>query len=142
MVSNQRFSIKLDHYGILGDILQWIQSCITNISQQVLVEGHTSTPAPVTSGVPQGTALGALLFYIYINSLPLKNSSTTHLFADDSLLYRRIKSPEDAQKLQEDIIKTNKNLINFFNYPNDTIYNVLLFGQNPSIGSRDRSAVK
>ena len=103
-VSNQRFSIKLDHYGILGDILQWIQSCITNISQQVLVEGHTSTPAPVTSGVPQGTALGALLFLIFINGLPLKNSSTTHLFADDSLLNRRIKSPKDAQKLQEDIV--------------------------------------
>ena len=97
-------SIKLDHYGILGDILQWIQSCITNISQQVLVEGHTVTPAPVTSGIPQGTALGALLFLIYINSLPLKNSSTIHLFVDDSLLYRKIKSPEDAKKLQEDIV--------------------------------------
>ena len=71
---------------------------------EVLVEGHTSTPAPVTSGVPQGTALGALLCLIYINGLPLKNSSTTHLFADDSLLNRRIKSPEDAQKLQEDIV--------------------------------------
>ena len=107
-VSNQRFSIKRDHYGILGDILQWIQSCITNISQQVLVEGHTSTPEPVTSGVSQGTALGALLFLIYINGLPLKNSSTTHLFADDSLLYRRIKSPKTLKNYRRTSFKTNK----------------------------------
>ena len=104
-VSHQRLVIKLDHYGICGNLLQWIKSFIANRTQQVLVEGHTSSPAPVTSG---GTVLGPLLFLIYINNLPLKVYSTTCLFADDSLLYRRInfiKSPEDALILQEDLDK-------------------------------------
>ena len=100
-VSYQCLAIKLDHYGICGNILQWITSSLANRRQQVLVEGHTCSPAPVTSRMPQGTVLGSLLFLIYINNLPLKVSSTTHLFADDSLLYRRIKSPEDAVVLQD-----------------------------------------
>ena len=57
-VSYQRLAIKLDHYGIRGNLLQWIKSFHANRTQQVLVEGHTSSPAPVTSGVPKGTVLG------------------------------------------------------------------------------------
>ena len=56
-----------------------------------------STPPPL--------GLGPLLFLIYMNDLPLKVSSTTRLFADDSLLYCRIRSSEDARLLQEDLDK-------------------------------------
>ena len=61
-VSHQLLAIKLDHYGIRGNLLQWIKSFLANRTQQVLVEGHTSSPAPITSGVSQGTVLGPLLF--------------------------------------------------------------------------------
>ena len=47
-VSHQRLAIKLDHYGFRGNLLQWIKSFLANRTQ-VLVEGHTSSPAPVTS---------------------------------------------------------------------------------------------
>ena len=93
-VSHQCLAIKLHHYGIRGHLLEWIKSFITNRCQQVMFEGQTSTPAPVTSGGPQETVVGPLLFLIYINDLPLKVSSTTRLSADDSLLCRRIRSPE------------------------------------------------
>ena len=96
-VPHQRLLLKLRHYGIGDSILQWVQSFLSGRSQQVLVEGQASEPSPVTPGVPQGTALGPLLFL-----LSMKVSSTARLVADDSLLYRRIRSSQDSIILQED----------------------------------------
>ena len=72
-------------------------------SQQVLVEGQSSTSAPVVSGVPQGTVLRPLLFLLYINDLPQKVSSTVRLFADESLLHLKISSIADTVALQRDM---------------------------------------
>ena len=95
-VPHQCLLLKLQHYGIRGHLLSWIESFLTGRSQKVLVEGKSSSSVPhVASGVPQGTVLGPKLFLLYINDLPNNVSSTTRLFADDSLLYRRIRSGED-----------------------------------------------
>ncbi|MEW8489873.1 MAG: reverse transcriptase family protein, partial [Candidatus Thiodiazotropha endolucinida] len=102
-VPHQRLLLKLHHFGIRGSLLSWIESFLTDRSQKVLVEGKASPSVPVVSGVPQGTVLGPLLFLLYINDLPEKVSSTVRLFADDSLLYRKIKSQEDHDILQEDL---------------------------------------
>ena len=59
----------------------------------------------VKSGIPQGTVLGPHHFLIYINDIDLNLSADTtiRLFADDSLLYREIKSTEDCKALQKDL---------------------------------------
>ena len=62
-----------------------------------------SAEADVISGVPQGIVLGTLLFLAFINDLPESTSSDTRLFADDVLIYRHIKSDEDARRLQQDL---------------------------------------
>ena len=67
------------------------------------MEGKISSYVPVVSGVPQGTVLGQMLFLIYINDLPKNVTLTTRLFADDSLLYGRIRTTEDHPILQEDL---------------------------------------
>ena len=52
--------------------------------------------------------MGPLFFLLYINDMPGKVVSTSRLFADDSLLYRRIKTIQDTVILQEDLRKLEK----------------------------------
>ena len=67
------------------------------------LEGTLSSSAAVLSGVPQGSVLGPLLFLTYINDLPdAVPHSNARLFADDSLLYRRIKDQKKVL-LQDDL---------------------------------------
>ena len=102
-VPHQRLLNKCESYGIRGSVLQWITSFLHKRTQKVVLEGETSKIANVTSGVPQGTVLGPLLFLIYINDLPAQVKSTVRLFADDCLLYRKIKDENDSAILQKDL---------------------------------------
>ena len=96
-VPQQRLLYKLTYYGISPQSLNWIHSFLTNRTQQVLLEGNTSSSINLTSGVPQGSVLGPILFLIYINDLPdyIQNNSTVKLFADDTIIYHPITNQED-----------------------------------------------
>ena len=91
-VPHRRLILKLHHYGIRGQLLSWIEDFLSLRSQCVILEGKESSTASVTSGVPQGTVLGPLLFLVFINDMPDCVSSNIRLFADDALLYRTITS--------------------------------------------------
>ena len=84
-------------------LLQWTSHFLTQRNQQVVIEGKASDWVPVTSGVPQGTVLGPLLFLTFINDIPTGITSKLRLFADDCLMYRSISSPQDSVNLQHDI---------------------------------------
>jgi hypothetical protein len=76
---------KLEYYGIRGKYHKWIESFLTGRSQRVVIDGHSSTPISVTSGVPQGTVLGPILFIIFINDIASKLHSQAQLFADNCI---------------------------------------------------------
>lgn len=107
-VPHQRLLKKLQHYGVRGNLNRWIADFLSDRQQEVVLEGVHSEATQVTSGVPQGTVLGPLLFLVYINDMPENISSTTRLFADDSLVYRIIRTEEDQALLQEDLDKLQK----------------------------------
>jgi len=102
-VSHQLLLHKLSHYGIRGQLYNWIRDFLQGRQQQVLLGNEKSCTASVRSGVPQGSVLGPLLFLLYINDLPTKVSSSIRLYADDVILYRNINSEEDILILQRDL---------------------------------------
>ena len=75
----------------------------------MVIDDHFSIDAKITSGVPQGSVFGALLFLIYMNGLPkCVQNSVCRLFADDCILYQRTRPCHDSNKLQADLDQLQK----------------------------------
>ena len=86
-VPHFRLINKLRRYGIDGNILKWIDSFLSNRTQQVKINNEFSNVSNVTSGIPQGSVLGPVLFTIFINDLPEHVNSLCKIFADDTKIY-------------------------------------------------------
>jgi len=109
--------LKLEALGITDNILMWLKSFLIARHQRVAINGEFSSWIPVTSGVPQGSVLGPLLFLIYINDISsVVSNSTVKLFADDFTIYKEIACSADTNLLQFDllnIVQWAKILLNY-----------------------------
>ena len=85
---------KLNIYGIRGLANKWIESYLTNRTQYVNIDSHTSSCLPVRCGVPQGSILGPLLFLIYINDISASTTENILSFAEDTTIFLSDKDPE------------------------------------------------
>ena len=101
-VSHEELIYKLHAYGIRGKTLSWIKAFLNGRSQTAVLEGDCSEEVTVTSGVPQGSFLGPILFLAYINDLPEKVKSQVRLFADGTAAYLAITKPTESKQLQDE----------------------------------------
>lgn len=95
---------KLEDIGVCDSLLAWFESYLFDRSQFVKIGRVKSDQVEITSGVPQGSHLGPLLFNIYINDISncFKHSNFL-MYADDLKIYRCVSSIDNCKLLQEDI---------------------------------------
>ncbi|CAF4810088.1 unnamed protein product [Pieris macdunnoughi] len=95
---------KLWAVGIHGDLFCWFKSYIEKRSQAVVLQGFASRWINITSGVPQGSMLGPLLFILFVNDIQTCFlHSKILLYADDMKILKYISTKEDSSDLQEDL---------------------------------------
>ena len=100
---HKRLINKLYSYNISNELINWIEAFLTDRKQKVAVNGKESKWHNVTSGIPQGSVIGPLLFVLYINDQPELTMSDTFLFADDIKIFRTITDKNDQGTLQDDL---------------------------------------
>ena len=95
------------HNRLTGRVGLWVASFLDPATrkQAVGVEGRISELVPVISGVPQGTVLGPILFLIHIRCIGSNRSpgTSTSSFADDTKVWRPVRSLDDCSALQSDL---------------------------------------
>ena len=79
---------KLSYMGVLDKELAWFKDYLHDRTQVLDFQGVSSDPEPISTGVPQGSILGPLLFILHVNDLPnVVNCCSMLMYADDTILF-------------------------------------------------------
>lgn len=103
-VSHPIILFKLKELGFQPLFIKWVESYLKDRQYKVLFRSCISNAINATSGVPQGSHIGPLLFILTINDVEwVIKKSCLSVYADDMKIYREISSPSDSIPLQEDL---------------------------------------
>ena len=94
---------KLQYYCVKAPCLDWINDVLKNRSQKIVVYSELSEEAAVTFRVPSGSVQGQILFLTFINNIPEHVNYKYQPFADDSIIYREVKSNGNCDQPQQDL---------------------------------------
>ena len=86
---------KLRSYGISDSLLCLFNSFLSERLQRVVLNGRASEWRTVSTGVPQGSILGLLLFLIFINGIPANLECNLKIFGDDTSLFSLVRDPNE-----------------------------------------------
>nr|VZI49739.1 unnamed protein product [Spirometra erinaceieuropaei] len=131
-VPHQRLLYKLSRTGVRGKLLKWIENFLVGRSQTVRLGGQHSAEVTVTSGVPQGSVLGPILFLIYIDDCIHGLDCKIAMFADDIKLWTVIRNEDDEANLQANLDRFEKWSGHWLLPFNVTKCNILRIGRTSS----------
>ena len=134
---------KLPSYGVIGPELMLPEDYLFSRQQYVQIEGKRSNITNITTGVPQGSILGPLLFVIYFNDFADQlHKRHVLMYADDTVVFY---GNDDLSNIENILTKELENVADYFD-DNDLIINLnkgkteaMLFGTNKRLSKQNRN---
>jgi len=89
--------------GVDSRVDVWVREFLVGQTQNIRIGGELSKEVKVSSGAPQGSVLGPLLFLVRVKNIWRNIDSNIRLFADECIIYRKITNKNDIRNFQKDL---------------------------------------